>query len=642
MSRISAWIHPGVVLVLRLVLLLLLAHACMRGIFYAYNLGSNEVTLGQSLIAFLVGIRFDLATLCIVNGLALLILLVPKPWMLGSRGQRIWPLVLALVNGLFLFFNGMDVIYFGYSSKRLTHELFSLGKDIGSFGLDNFLPHWWLILMWLAISYVFFRVTKIAFQTAQRGFSQHKANPVHWAWPLLGGLLIFVAIRGGLQTRPLRPGNAFVSGSLFLGNVGLNSGYTIISSLDISDQQEIAMVPEKEAVDLVRSRIKNPFDGAFLSDEFPLVRKSKFSGPEKRNNVVFIILESFNANAKSPFLDSLKQTGWFFPNFYANGTRSMESLPALLNSIPDIFSRPLIGSSNETNAHQGIGNILSGKGYHTSFFCGGQNGTMGFDAYSSISGIRNYFGMNQFDQSNKSLTSNWGIHDNPFFQFMGREQNSFPEPFFSVFFSISNHHPFSLPGDAPAYIREGQGRPVDKTQLYTDWALKNYFAQAQREPWYANTYFIITADHCFFSPEDGNRKLIESFHIPLVVLGPDLQPRVDLRLASQVDIQPTLIDLLQLETHHASMGVSLADTSTSPTVINNMMGIVNLATDSLCYNTDFQQAQPQHVWDGEEKKWKKVKGFVRKTEFDQLTRSYYQVAGNARYQNKVFNTKWKD
>lgn len=631
MPRIQTFLPPGLRLVIRLLLLLLLVNAVMRGVFFAYNLGQNEAGLGGGLVAFLVGLRFDLAALFLTNGLFFLLWMLPVKFLWSRWPIRIWPVLFAVVNSLVLLVNAMDVVYFGFSSKRMSYEPFSLGGDVANFGVDNFLPYWWLILIWLGLSFGLYRLARPWFQAHAQELWGYTAPRSSWMALVLAAGLMFLGIRGGFQARPLRPGNAFVTGDIFLGNVGLNSAYTILSALDISEMEPISLLPPEVARSTVQQQVRNRFDGPFYSAEYPLLRKTQFSGPERRHNVVLLILESFNAGAEGPFLDSLKQEGWFFPRFYANGARSVQSLPAILNSLPDLYKRPLIGSSFETNTHFGLGNILQSKGYHNSFFCGGQNGTMGFDAYCRISGIDNYYGQNEF--KGEGARGNWGLHDRPFLEFMAREQAGFPEPFFTTFFSITNHHPFALPEDCPEWIRDQDLAPFEKTRLYTDWALRRYFEAIRSEPWFDNTIFVITADHCFFEPGESKRLLMESFHIPLMVVGPGIEPRVDHRIASHIDLQPTLIELLQLQTPHASLGLSLADTLNRPVAVHSMMDILELATDSLALETDFQDNKSLRVWKNGTWEWVNYAG--QRDRLDHLLRAFYQLGGNLRLKNAI-------
>jgi phosphoglycerol transferase MdoB-like AlkP superfamily enzyme len=81
---------------------------------------------------------------------------------------------------------------------------------------------------------------------------------------------------------------------------------------------------------------------------------------------------------------------------------------------------------------------------------------------------------------------------------------------------------------------------------YTDYAIGHFIDQARRKPWFNDTLFVIVADHC--ASAAGKTKLpVAGYHIPLILYAPALlKPGRDDRLASQIDIPPTLLDILGL------------------------------------------------------------------------------------------------
>jgi arylsulfatase A-like enzyme len=79
---------------------------------------------------------------------------------------------------------------------------------------------------------------------------------------------------------------------------------------------------------------------------------------------------------------------------------------------------------------------------------------------------------------------------------------------------------------------------------YTDWAIGDFIRRAREKPYFADTVFVITADHCASSA--GKTSLpINRYHIPLWIYAPaHFKPqRVD-RLMGQLDIPPTLLGML--------------------------------------------------------------------------------------------------
>lgn len=589
----------------QLILLLLGSNFLTRLVFFVFHLqGSWEFTWAEALIAFVVGLRFDLATISIFSGVFLLLLALPFPILQKSASKKWITRAMLSVHFLVMFVNLGDVAYFGYASKRTSHELFTGGKDLLNISLLDMLPYFWLVLIWIALFWLQLKITNRWIGRAERRVNMGKMKVWQaWILPLLMLPMLFLAFRGGWQLRPLRPANAFVTSSTFLGNVALNSAYTVVMSLDLGNEAEVELMPKEEAFRLAQDLARNDFDLAFDYPEYPLVRRTNFTEAERPLNVVILILESFNAakvgaikglpieESKTPNFDLLARKGRLFTNFFSNGSRSIQSLPAILNSIPEIFDRPLIGSSFETNQHWGIGNMLDARGYSTSFICGGPNGTMGFDSYCKVSGIKQYFGWSDFPKDRPAPASNWGIHDHAMLQWLAELQNGFAKPFLNVWFSISNHHPFALPSDCPEEIKQSEGNDMDKTVRYTDWALGEYFRKIENEEWAKNTIFLITGDHCFYFADDPDRGDVQNFHVPLLLLGPDIPVGIDDRASGHLSILPTLIELLRLKTLHASAGVSLFSQQNAPYNVTNLMGLRAIARDSTYVCSDFEVLQ---------------------------------------------------
>lgn len=80
---------------------------------------------------------------------------------------------------------------------------------------------------------------------------------------------------------------------------------------------------------------------------------------------------------------------------------------------------------------------------------------------------------------------------------------------------------------------------------------------ARRKPWFKDTVFVLVADHCASSK--GRTSLPpENYHIPAIIYSPaHVAPHTDTRLASQIDIVPTVLDLLGLPEQANFMGRSV-------------------------------------------------------------------------------------
>ena len=116
------------------------------------------------------------------------------------------------------------------------------------------------------------------------------------------------------------------------------------------------------------------------------------------------------------------------------------------------------------------------------------------------------------------------------------------KPFFNHIMTVSNHRPFTYPNnkiDIPGDVKSRDGGVK-----YTDYALKQFFAMAQKQPWFKNTVFVIVADHCASSA--GKTELpLDKYRIPALIYSPGfIAPQKYDQLMSQIDVMPTVMGLL--------------------------------------------------------------------------------------------------
>jgi membrane-anchored protein YejM (alkaline phosphatase superfamily) len=104
--------------------------------------------------------------------------------------------------------------------------------------------------------------------------------------------------------------------------------------------------------------------------------------------------------------------------------------------------------------------------------------------------------------------------------------------------TTSNHRPFTYPEGRIDILGDGRRR-----REVPDWAIV-FIDEARREDFFDDTVFVIVADHCASSAGELDIP-VDQYHIPMLVFAPLHVPpgRVD-QLASQMDLAPTLLELL--------------------------------------------------------------------------------------------------
>ena len=93
------------------------------------------------------------------------------------------------------------------------------------------------------------------------------------------------------------------------------------------------------------------------------------------------------------------------------------------------------------------------------------------------------------------------------------------------------------------------------TVRYADYAIGEFFKKARRSTYWDNTIFLVVADHD--ARVSGNLVPVKHFHIPALILGPGVAPRSDPQIMSQIDLGPTLLSLIGVDSVHPMVGHDL-------------------------------------------------------------------------------------
>ena len=210
-----------------------------------------------------------------------------------------------------------------------------------------------------------------------------------------------------------------------------------------------------------------------------------------------------------------------------------------------------------------IGELLEHQGFATSFIYGG---------YGYFDNMNAYFGGNDYNvvdrtdipKSAIAAENIWGVADESLFEHaLGviSAKVATGVPTFTHIMTTSNHRPFTYP-DGRIDIPSPGGRKG--AVKYTDWAIGEFMEKARTQPWFDDTLFVILADHC--ASVAGKSKLpIAGYRIPLILYAPKLvSPSVYDPVASQMDLPPTLLDVLRVSGDDHFFGRSVFEKPTGP------------------------------------------------------------------------------
>lgn len=560
-------------LALRLGLLFLL-YSASRALFLVFNFESyNQVPLDGIVGAFAVGMRFDIAAICRINAPIIFLSVLPGPFFQAPWYQKFLKIVFLITNIPFLIINVVDYEYFKFTGQRSTLNLLDMAADIPQqIGQLSF-HYWYLVAVGGLLVFLFYHFFP------ERPLLPSGAETRQESWKWTRELIAMIGIvgiavlggRGGWQSRPLTAGLGEGGDSHSLSLLALNSSYTLLRSQRKCDTESLAKVRFFATDDELRK-------------EFPSKNRSSRTTNGRRDNIVIIIVESLSAeytgignpgHGFTPFLDGLAKEGLAFRNGFANGRRSIDAPAAILAGLPHLLDETFY--CTQFKELHGIGSVLKEQGYNTSFFHGGQNGTMYFDVVSQRMGFDQYYGLNEYPRPEDS-DGRWGIPDEPMLQFMTQEMNQRKEPFATVLFTLSMHNPYKLLPQYEGMFSKGD-LPIHEIVGYFDYSLKKFFETAEKMPWYKNTLFVITGDH--IGPRNSIApRLIDNYRVPVVFFHPghDLPKINPDKIIQHVDIKPSLLDLLGIVTDKTlPFGHSIFDPAYDGLALGQKSGIYWIA-----------------------------------------------------------------
>ena len=417
-------------------------------------------------------------------------------------------------------------------------------------------PMGWILAGLTALTAVVFVAGRRYRRLAEDSSTWLGRAAVAGAWALVATLGT-VAVSGEMKDRTA---NQYVNE---LSGNGIYEFFAAYRAAGIDYDRFYRTLPMRDAFAQVRRQLQTA-DATFVSDDpLDIRRDIHNAAPERRLNVVLITVESLSAfysgsygrvPSLTPELDRLSADSLLFTRLYASGTRTVRGLEALALSIP-----PTPGESIVKRPHNeglfSLASVFNAKGYRSEFLYGG---------YGAFDNMNYFFGNNGYAVFDRSAIAEntihhanvWGVADEDLYTLALRRLDAASAqgtPLFAQLMTTSNHRPYTFPANRVA-MPQGER---ESAVAYTDWAIGDFLRRARSRPWFANTVFVITADHCASS--GGLAQLpVFRYHIPMWIYAPGLvvPARVD-RMMAQIDIGPTLLGLLGMDYRSSFYGADL-------------------------------------------------------------------------------------
>lgn len=535
----------------RLAVLVLVLAFGLRVVLLLKGLNADAgLALPQVLALFPMGLVYDLALA--VYWLVPFALLTVLPRQRSRPAGRAFRLTSYLLYGLasallvfdlvaeWLFWDEFGVRYNFIAVDYLVYTNEVVGNIRESYPLQYLLP---LVAIGAALAYWWLRpAVRASFEPETIAPRRGRAALLLFGAPLLVTL--------GLDAGSLR-----LTSNAYADELAHNGIYQLFAAFR-NNQLDYNAFYRAEKDDATALRHLRPLlagagDAFVTSDVTDLRRRVVATNSRQPRNVVWIAVESLSADFLAhygnqqrlmPHLDSLLDQSLRFDDLYATGTRTIRGLEALTLCLPptpgySIVKRPKNEGLFSTGA------LFGQAGYQARFVYGG---------YGYFDNMNYFFGNNGFavtdraDFAKEEITfaNNWGVCDEDLFRKTLRIADADAragKPFFHFLLTTSNHRPFTYP-EGRIDILSHSGR--EGAVKYTDFAIGRFLREARQHPWFANTVFVIVADHCASSAGKTDVP-VDRYHIPGLIYAPGfVAPRAVMGLVSQIDLAPTLLGLL--------------------------------------------------------------------------------------------------
>ena len=551
-------------------LLVLLSAARVLLVLWQWERVSATDMLGT---IFLQGLRFDLVLL----GLALVIPILMFPILASTeRLLPTWRTFLRIYLPAIL----LLALFMEVSTPSFIEQYDSRPNILFVEYLDH--PREVAATLWAAykiplmVAFALLSILGVAFKRRFRSLLQ--AVPATGTLPalLLMPLMLIVCagmIRSTLDHRPVNPSTVALSSDPLVNDLALNSIYTVLYAIYETRHEgdggiRYAEMQDDEVIDIVR-REMHVGTNSFSQADIPTLHVQHIGPhPDPPKNLVVIIEESLGAEfvgslgglPLTPNLDALAEEGIWFENLYATGTRSVRGLEAIVSGYTPTPARSVVKLPKSQRGFFTLADLLDSHGYTTSFIYGGE---------AQFDNMRRFFMNNGFkkvidekDYPEPAFVGSWGVSDEDLLERAHEEfERSGEEPFFSVVFTSSNHSPYQFP-DGRIELFDPEKETVNNAVKYADHALGRFFELARNSDYWEDTVFLVVADHN--SRVYGSEVIpVDRFHVPGLILGGSIKPARIATVASQIDLGPTLLSLIGIESEHPMIGRDLTDSVNS-------------------------------------------------------------------------------
>ncbi|MCY8818567.1 LTA synthase family protein [Bacillus atrophaeus] len=343
--------------------------------------------------------------------------------------------------------------------------------------------------------------------------------------------------------------------------------------------------------------------------------KSLFGAAKGRNVILvslestqsFVINEKVNGQEITPFLNDFIKESFNFNNFYhQTGQGKTSDSEFIVDNSLYPLGRGAVFFTNAGNEYTAAPEILKKRGYYSAVLHANNKSFWNRDLMYQSFGYDKFLDVDSYDVTDKNSVG-WGLKDKEFFEQSSELLRTLPQPFYSKLITLTNHFPFEL-DEEDKMIEEfdSNSQTLNKyfpTVRYQDEALKRFIEKLKEDGLYENSMIVLYGDH--YGISENHNEAMEQFlgkevtpfeevqlqKVPFVVHIPgitDQQPKTIEKVGGQIDIRPTLMNLLGVDTkEQIQFGNDLlSDKKLDFTVLRDGSFITDrvVYTDGVCYD----------------------------------------------------------
>ena len=519
--------------------------------------GLKTVRIGQIFDSYYYAFAMDLAASAYLMSIPLLLVIISlfiKRKNIFNKYIHIFNIVMIIVC---LIIAIADVgLYMAWGTKINSKALSYLAFPKGAITSLAAVPYLLFLAILATEAFVIIYIYK---RFVHIDFSENIRLSFKITFPIIILFLLFVSIRGGMQKYPLNKSWVYYSKYPALNYSALNGFWNfmeIIIKPDIRNNP-YNYFPEEKAESIVAEMHK------VIADSTKMILTTE------RPNIVLILLESVSAECMDklhgikglmPGMDKLANDGLLFTNFYANGFRTEQGEISILTGFPAQPQTTIMRKFGKFEKLPNLARILGENGYSENYYYSGNTEFANTDAFLKLSGFEKILNENNYPWQKRT---DWGAYDEELFACHLKEAAKDKQPFFSIIMTSTNHEPFDANVEK-VFSGKSETNGYKNTVHYTDKCVWEYLQKAKLKPWYANTLFIIMADHAHSYPYQRAANDAERHHIPLLLYGNVLNEKYRGKeietIGSQIDFPATLLSQLKFQHKQFSRSKNLLNT----------------------------------------------------------------------------------